>query len=92
MNEATRTKVGARLKRTKGQLAGVERMVEEDRCCVDVLVQIAAVRAALAKAAALILEDHVTTCVTKAVRGGDVARRKATTDELLDVFHRYCGS
>lgn len=92
MNEATRTNVRARLKRTKGQLAGIERMVEEDRDCVDVLVQIAAVRAALAKAAALILEDHVTTCVTKAVRGGDLARRKATTDELLDVFHRYCGS
>lgn len=92
MDEATRRKILARLKRAKGQLAGIERMVEADRYCVDVLVQIAAVRAALSKVASLMLDVHLATCVTEAVQSGDERRLKSTAIELLEVFHRYCGA
>ena len=92
MDEATRRKILGRLKRAKGQLAGIERMVEEDRYCVDVLVQIAAVRAALSKVASLMLDVHLATCVAEAVRSGDELGFRSTSAELLDVFHRYCGA
>ena len=73
LRRRTRTALIKRLHRIEGQVRGVERMVEEDRYCIDILTQIAAVRTALEQVAAKILEDHVTHCVAEALASGDAA-------------------
>ncbi|MCP3983733.1 MAG: metal-sensitive transcriptional regulator [bacterium] len=89
MDDDTRTAVGRRLKRVAGQVAGIQRMVDEERYCVDVLLQIAAVRAALDQAGKLILGSHVDTCVTQAFTSGSPAERKRKKEELLEVFSKF---
>ncbi|MFT7579012.1 MAG: DNA-binding FrmR family transcriptional regulator [Myxococcota bacterium] len=91
MGPETKEKVEARLKRVAGQVAGIQRMVDGDRYCVDVLVQISAARAALAKVSNMMLETHIQTCVTHAFESDDPAQRKAKTDELIRVFDKHCG-
>lgn len=78
-----------RLHRVEGQVRGIERMVEEDRYCIDILTQIAAVTTALESLALRILDDHVNHCVAGALESGDpdVAREKSR--ELLDAVHRF---
>jgi DNA-binding FrmR family transcriptional regulator len=66
-----------RLRRIEGQIAGVRRMQEDGRYCIDVLDQISAVRAALSAVALLILEGHVETCVHDAVEAGEGAEKGA---------------
>ena len=70
-------KLAARLKRIEGQVSGVRRMVEEDRYCVDVLMQISATRAALAKVSQILLENHINTCVREAFESSN--KRSAKT-------------
>ncbi len=82
-------KLVARLRRIAGQVEGIARMVEGDRYCVDVLLQIAAAQAALGKAGALVMRSHVDTCVSEAMANGTNAQRKKKIDELMDVFSRY---
>ncbi len=81
----------ARLKRAEGQVAAVRRMVEEDTYCVDVLLQIAAIRGALGKAGHVLLSSHLHHCVTEAMQNGDPDARARTMDELVEVFGRYGG-
>jgi len=75
-----------RLKRVEGQIRGIQRMLEEDRYCVDILIQIAAVRAALDKVGLALIEDHTRGCVRNALASnqGDEA-----IDELLDVIAQF---
>lgn len=89
MDDALRGKLDGRLKRIAGQIAGIQRMVEKDRYCVDVLMQIAAVRAALDQAGKLLLGAHVETCVRAAMESGVPRERKAKVEELLEVFTRF---
>ena len=63
--------VRARLSRIEGQVRGIERMVDEDRYCIDILTQVNAVKAAIDKVALSLLEDHVEHCVADAVRAGE---------------------
>ncbi|MEO6797764.1 MAG: metal-sensitive transcriptional regulator [Candidatus Dormibacter sp.] len=64
-------KIGARLKRIEDQVRGIERMVTDDRYCIDVLTQVNAVKAALEGVALELLEDHMHSCVSEAVRSGN---------------------
>ena len=73
-----RERLTARLRKVEGQVRGVERMIEDDRYCIDVLTQISAVQAALDKVALALLEQHVSHCVAGA--SGD--ERAAKLDEL----------
>ena len=66
MQEETKRGVDRRLRRIAGQVGGIQRMVEEDRYCVDVLLQVAAARAALDRVGKLVLASHVETCVADA--------------------------
>ena len=77
-----------RLKRITGQVEGVMRMVQEDRYCVDVLIQIAAAQAALAKVGQEVLERHLQTCVAKAMASGDPSERDRVVAELMDLMTR----
>jgi CsoR family transcriptional regulator, copper-sensing transcriptional repressor len=78
-----------RLHRIEGQVRGIERMVEEDRYCIDVLTQISAVTTALDSLAFLILDDHVNHCVAGALASGDPEAAGEKSRELLDAVHRF---
>jgi DNA-binding FrmR family transcriptional regulator len=82
-------KLVKRLHRIEGQVRGIERMVEEDRYCIDVLTQIAAVNTALESLAFMILDDHVNHCVAGALASGDPVEAGAKSKELLEAVHRF---
>ncbi len=77
-----------RLQRIEGQVRGLARMVDEDRYCIDIVTQIAAVRAALRRAEEEILRDHVAHCVEGAIASGDKADQRRKIAELMDVVGR----
>jgi len=72
-----------RLSKAEGHIRGIRKMVEEDRSCPDVLLQIAAVKAALDKVGRIVLEDHMESCLMDAVRDGDVEAKLAELKEAL---------
>jgi DNA-binding FrmR family transcriptional regulator len=78
-----------RLHRIEGQVRGIERMVEEDRYCIDVLTQIAAVKTALESVAIKILDDHVNHCVADAMASGERGAAAEKSRELLDAVQRF---
>ena len=75
-----------RLKSIEGHVRGVQRMVDEDAYCMDIMNQNLAVQRALEKVNSLILERHLQTCVTTAIRGDDPAERERVITEILSVF------
>jgi len=75
-----------RLARIEGHLRGVKRMVEEDKSCPEVLLQLAAVRAALDKVGRIVFEDHVETCVSRAIKEGAGESAVAELKEALARF------
>ena len=77
-----------RLSRIEGQVRGLSRMVEEDRYCIDIVTQIAAVRAALRRVEEEVLRDHITHCVEHAIVSGDAAEQRQKIAELMDVLSR----
>ena len=89
MSPETKRKLATRLRRVAGQVSGLERMVAEDRYCVDVLLQIAAVRAALDGAGKVLLAAHVESCVADAFASGRPRERQQKLDELLEVLGRF---
>ena len=89
MKPELRAKVEQRLRRIAGQVAGIQRMVEEDRYCVDVLLQVAAARAALDQVGRLVLASHVESCVAEAFASGSARERRKKMDELLEVLARF---
>jgi DNA-binding FrmR family transcriptional regulator len=82
---ASKDPLQKRLRRIEGQVRGLERMVEDDRYCIDVLTQIQAVQAALDKVALGLLDDHVRNCV---VNESAPAARKRRVDELMATIGR----
>jgi CsoR family transcriptional regulator, copper-sensing transcriptional repressor len=78
-----------RLHRIEGQVRGIERMVEDDRYCIDILTQVAAVNTALESLAFKILDEHVRHCVAGALTSGDEGDAATKTEELLEAVHRF---
>lgn len=78
-----------RLHRVEGQVRGIEKMVDEDRYCVDILTQISAATTALESVALQILDQHIRHCVAGALASGDEADAKQKTDELLQAVQRF---
>ena len=78
-----------RLKRIEGQVGGVLRMVEQDADCVDILLQLAAVRGALGKVGEELLARHVKTCVRDACLSAGADEQQQKLDELVEVFARF---
>ena len=78
-----------RLHRIEGQVRGIERMVDEDRYCIDILTQVGAVRTALESVGLQVLEDHVNHCVHDALAAGDPAAAQEKTTELLAAVQRF---
>jgi CsoR family transcriptional regulator, copper-sensing transcriptional repressor len=77
-----------RLSRVEGQVRGIARMVEEDRYCIDVLTQLQAVRAALAKVEAEMLRDHLDYCIEDAIVAGDKDAQREKAEELIQLLQR----
>ncbi len=82
-------KIETRLRRIEGQVRGIQKMVAEDRYCIDVLTQVNATRAALESVALQLLADHTEHCVTEAIRSGG---GKAKVRELNDAVERLVRS
>lgn len=89
LNEETKLKARGRLRRIEGQVQGLQRMIEGDAYCVDILLQISAVQGALEQVQKLLLGRHVESCVADALRSGSKSERQQKLDELLDVFSRF---
>lgn len=77
-----------RLKRIEGQVRGVAQMVADDRYCIDVLHQVQAIKAALAKVESAILKDHAACCVSEAIASGDAGQQHDKFSELIDLFEK----
>ncbi|MFH1199131.1 MAG: metal-sensitive transcriptional regulator [Candidatus Omnitrophota bacterium] len=77
------------LRRIEGQVRGLQRMIEDRQYCVDILTQIHAVIAALARVEDKVLEAHFAHCVTKAVNGSSASDKKKKLDEILKLIHRF---
>ncbi|MBU8907396.1 metal-sensing transcriptional repressor [Desertibacillus haloalkaliphilus] len=78
-----------RLKRVEGQVRGIQKMIENDRYCVDVLVQLSAANAALKKVGFSLLEQHTHGCVASAIKSGD---GDEAIEELMKVIHQFSKS
>jgi len=89
MKREIRDQVRKRVRRIVGQVAGIERMIEEDRYCVDILLQVAAVRGALDGMGKQLLRSHVDTCVMQAFTSGRKKDREEKIDELMEVFSKF---
>ena len=87
MSDRTNAKVN-RLHRIAGQVRGVAQMIEDDRYCIDILHQIAAIKSALAKVESQVLKDHAACCVAEAIASGNEAEQKQKFEELVDLLER----
>ncbi len=86
---ADKDAVVKRLHRIEGQVRGIERMVDEERYCIDVLTQIAAVSTALESLSVKLLEDHVRHCVAGALAAGDAETAERKSEDLLAAVQRF---
>jgi CsoR family transcriptional regulator, copper-sensing transcriptional repressor len=80
------TDVLSRLKNIEGHVRGVERMIEQEEYCIDVIRQIQAIQSALNKVSSQVLEDHLNSCLITAVRGDDIQERERVLKEIGEVF------
>lgn len=88
MERQNKSKLLNRLNRIEGQVRGVARMVEEDRYCIDVLTQLQAVRAALARVETEMLKDHLGHCIEGAIVSGDKKEQRQKAAELIQLLER----
>jgi CsoR family transcriptional regulator, copper-sensing transcriptional repressor len=77
-----------RLRRIEGQVRGLQKMVEEERYCADVLTQVSSVQEALRGVGRALLHNHLRHCATTAIRSGDPAQAEAMYDELMELMYR----
>ena len=78
-----------RLRRIEGQVRGLQKMVEEDRYCPDILTQISSVQEALRAVGRELMRNHLRHCATQAIRSGDGEAAEATYDELIEMIYRH---
>lgn len=82
--KAHKPQVQVRLKRIEGQVRGLQKMVDEDRYCIDVLTQVGAVKAALDAVALLLLQDHTEHCVVEAIQAGDGSQKVRELNQAVE--------
>jgi DNA-binding FrmR family transcriptional regulator len=78
-----------RLRRIEGQVRGLQKMVEEDRYCPDILMQVSSVQEALRAVGRELMRNHLKHCATEAIRSGDGSAAEATYDELIELIYRH---
>ena len=78
-----------RLRRVEGQVRGLQRMIEDERYCPDVLVQMSAVHESLRAVERMLLRSHLQHCATEALRSGDDKKAQRTYEELTELFYKH---
>ncbi len=91
MDAETKQRALARLRRIEGQVQGVQRMVEDDKYCVDIMLQISAIQGALEQVSKILMQRHIESCVMDSVKAGSARERSRKIDELISVFSRHGG-
>lgn len=89
MTDTIKKKTGDRLRRIEGQIAGIRRMVEKDRYCVDILTQTSAAVSALRGVEDVVMQHHLNTCVADAIRSEDSAQQQEKIDEVMSVIGKF---
>ena len=91
MDDDVKKKITDRLRRIEGQIKGLGRMLEEDKYCIDILLQISAAEGALRQVSFILLKNHIETCVSEVVTSGNERDRTKKIEELVEVFSRFGG-
>ena len=89
MSDLIKKKTRDRLKRIEGQIAGIRRMVQEDRYCVDILTQTSAAVSALRGVEDVVMQNHLNTCVVDAIRNDDPSQQQEKIDEVMVVIGKF---
>jgi DNA-binding FrmR family transcriptional regulator len=89
LSDDEKKKLNNRLRRVIGQVEAVGRMIEDEEYCVDILMQLSAATGALNKVGQIILEQHIRTCVSDAIKSGNAKERDEKIEELMTVFRKY---
>ncbi|TVR32946.1 MAG: transcriptional regulator [Spirochaetaceae bacterium] len=89
MDERKKAQAVSRLRRIEGQVRGIQKMVEEDRYCMDIVAQTRAVVSALRAVEDVIMENHMNTCVAEAFRSQDSAQQREKIDEVMSVLAQF---
>jgi DNA-binding FrmR family transcriptional regulator len=80
--------IGSRLRRIEGQIRGLQKMVEEERYCADILMQLSSVQEALRGTGRALLHNHLKHCASEAIRSGDPDKAEAMYEELMELMYR----
>jgi CsoR family transcriptional regulator, copper-sensing transcriptional repressor len=88
-DEGVKRNLSLRLRRIEGQVRGVQKMVEEERYCPDVLTQISSVHESLRSVERVLLRNHLQHCATEALRSGDENKARRTYEELTELFYKH---
>jgi DNA-binding FrmR family transcriptional regulator len=84
----TKHAIGSRLRRIEGQVRGLQKMIDDERYCADVLMQLSSVQEALRGVGRALLHNHLKHCATEAIRSGDPAQAEAMYDELMELMYK----
>ncbi len=87
----TKRRALSRLRRIEGQVQGIQRMIEEDKYCVDIMLQVSAVQGALEQVSKILMHRHIESCVLDSMKAGSERERARKIEELIAVFSRYGG-
>jgi DNA-binding FrmR family transcriptional regulator len=91
MDGETKRQAVSRLRRIVGQVQGIQRMVDDEKYCVDILLQISAVQGALEQVSKILMTRHIESCVVDSLQAGSERERARKIDELIEVFSRHSG-
>lgn len=89
MNKEQTSQTVNRLSRIEGQIRGIRKMIEDGRYCIDILTQTRAISAAINKVEALIMKQHLETCVADSLAGSNKDDKESKIDEIMEVFSRF---
>jgi DNA-binding FrmR family transcriptional regulator len=91
MDAETKRQALARVRRIVGQVQGIQRMLEDEKYCVDILLQISAVQGALEQVSKVLMTRHIESCVVDSLKAGSERERARKIEELIEVFSRHSG-
>ena len=89
VNQDVKQNLSLRLRRVEGQVRGIQKMIEDERYCPDILVQISAVHESLRAVERLLLRNYLQHCATEALRSGDQKKAQRTYEELTELFYKH---
>jgi len=89
VDSAVKENMLLRLRRVEGQVRGIQKMVEDERYCPDVLTQMSAIHESLRSVERILMKNHLQHCATEALRSGDEDIAQKTYDELTELFYRH---